>query len=796
MGQRPSISSITQRTASPSQNQKLELAIDLVASYQNPYDYEQIWVKGIFTAPSGEQFEVDGFYQEEYSAPSGNGSISPTGNNGFFIRFSPPYPGNWTYSLKLEDQFGTDSMTGQTIQVAPPDSQAEKGFVRIGPTNYLQFDNGEQFIPIGQNIGWPNGNPYLDYSKWLTKLKAEGANFFRIWNCNWGLSLEWTGTGYQGLKQYRQDKAAYLDWLFDFASSHEMYAMLCLQHHGQVSTQVNPQWGESPYNQVNGGMCVQTWDFFTDPSARQNTKNRLRYLVARYGYSRSILAWELFNEVDWTDDYETHQSKVADWHEEMAEFIKEIDPRQHLVTTSFAEAQHDPLVWVNPNMDFTQTHFYAAIPNLERTLAKGIQDYLADYDKPTFTGEFGIRTSGGGLRTEDPDGIHLHNSIWGSFFAGGLGSGMTWWWDNYIHPGSLYYHYTALSKKVKALPLVEKDYRSTPVQVIGSSGDLTLNPTQGWGLRGTSPITIQDDGSLLPETAEISEYLYGAQWNTQFRNPPVFMVNYPSAGEFTVRTGTNAGQDPSIVITLDGNVLVQENAATNQEYSIQVPAGSHSIGVSNQGTDWITIAGYTFTGLGSALDVYALRSADSTQLAAWVLNHQYNHVEVKENGPPAPVIGAKLMIPGFAPGTYYAKWYNCMSGGFTDAFVATTENDSLEVKVPPVNWDLLLIVDTTEAPLSQVAAHQPQAHGILAYPNPVKDHSQLNLSFEVTLPGIHTLSWYDLSGRQLAENKLHLIGSGHQNVRVPVPPQLSPGHYWLSIHSENIQAGTMVVIAP
>lgn len=38
-------------------------------------------------------------------------------------------------------------------------------------------------------------------------------------------------------------------------------------------------------------------DFFTNERARADYKQRLRYLVARYGYSTSIFAWEFFNEV-------------------------------------------------------------------------------------------------------------------------------------------------------------------------------------------------------------------------------------------------------------------------------------------------------------------------------------------------------------------------------------------------------------------------------------------------------------------------------------------------------------------
>ena len=79
--------------------------------------------------------------------------------------------------------------------------------------------------------------------------------------------------------------------------------------------------------------------FFQSRCQGANPQSAQVQFIARYGYNRGIVAWELFNEVDWTDDYDQHQTKVADWLEEMAASIKEIDPYGHLVTTSFAREQ-------------------------------------------------------------------------------------------------------------------------------------------------------------------------------------------------------------------------------------------------------------------------------------------------------------------------------------------------------------------------------------------------------------------------------------------------------------------------
>ena len=106
-------------------------------------------------------------------------------------------------------------------------------------TNYLSFDDGTQYIPVGEDMGWQDNNVVTDYTNWLGKLSSNGGNFIRVWMSDWAFALEWKNgnNGYSGLEQYKQTSAYYLDWLLDKCSSLNVYMMLCLNHHGQVSTQ-------------------------------------------------------------------------------------------------------------------------------------------------------------------------------------------------------------------------------------------------------------------------------------------------------------------------------------------------------------------------------------------------------------------------------------------------------------------------------------------------------------------------------------------------------------------------------
>jgi len=86
--------------------------------------------------------------------------------------------------------------------------------------------------------------------------------------------------------------------------------LLSLDHHGQVSSTTDANWSDNPYNATNGGPAPIP-GFLSNARARSFIKNRFRYIMARYGYSANIMCWELFNEVEWTDNFAAHRQDVS-----------------------------------------------------------------------------------------------------------------------------------------------------------------------------------------------------------------------------------------------------------------------------------------------------------------------------------------------------------------------------------------------------------------------------------------------------------------------------------------------------
>ena len=139
---------------------------------------------------------------------------------------------------------------------------------------------------------------------------------------NWdGKNLDWPKPGAFG--QLSLSVAQKWDGIVAAAEQSGICFQMTLQHHGQYSSSVDPQWSGNPYNTANGGFLSNATQFFTNATAKALTKRKLRYAVARWGYSPAVMAWELFNEVQFTDAAQVGQwSIIGAWHDEMAQFIR------------------------------------------------------------------------------------------------------------------------------------------------------------------------------------------------------------------------------------------------------------------------------------------------------------------------------------------------------------------------------------------------------------------------------------------------------------------------------------------
>ena len=451
--------------------EELELTVDLKAVFKNPFDPEQVDLSATFTSPANETFTVPGFL---YSArvDANNNYIEPV----WKVRFTPAREGEWKYVVRLKTPAGEDKTETTSFKCA---ASPIKGFVRVSKRDpiYFEYDNGEFYYPLGENVCWASLG---GYKKYFTEMQKAGDNWSRVWMCNWEVGIEWAkGKGYRGLGEYNLEKADKLDKIINLAKENGIFFQLVLNHHGQLSTKVNPQWDENPYNIKNGGPCAKPQDFFTNAAAKKYFKNRMRYIIARWSYSPNIMAWELWNELTFIDDL--HLDTDAAWHKEMASYIKDIDPNKHLITTSYAGTFHDygfnKKLWELPEIDYTQFHMYTQDVV---SAVMGACRLMSQFKKPYFMGEIGTDSSDN-VDEKDLDGAYIHAALWSEYMLACGGNAMPWWWDKYIHPKKLYYHWAALSAFDKGEDRRGKDYGTSTARILAETEGLN-SPVYAIGL--------------------------------------------------------------------------------------------------------------------------------------------------------------------------------------------------------------------------------------------------------------------------------------------------------------------------
>ncbi len=193
------------------------------------------------------------------------------------------------------------------------------------------------------------------------------------------------------------------------------------------SENVNSNWSDNPYNASLGGPLTKPEEFFYNETAKKFTKNLLRYIVGRWGYSNNLFAWELFNEVQFTGNHPNQSAQwkkaVISWHDEMSRYLKSIDPFQHITTTSASDEQLKQMGDLEA-LDVLQFHIY------DTQLAQKLEEKsneiktAINYGKPVLCGEFGLDNA-----TANTPIDNQKIFVWKTIF-GGTPSFM-WIWDVY-----------------------------------------------------------------------------------------------------------------------------------------------------------------------------------------------------------------------------------------------------------------------------------------------------------------------------------------------------------------------------
>lgn len=688
--------------------ERLTLEVDLRATYANPFDSDQVRLNAKVTPQDGSTWTVPGFLYMPYSRrlEDGRELLEPAGPASWQVRLSFDKPGAYTVLLTASDASGT--VTAEPLRVEAVDAD-KPGFARRHPRDhrYLVTDDGRPLYLVGANVCWGGADGSYSYDKWLPKYAENGCNFYRVWlSPSWvTFAMNTPGSGFDGIDLAN---AWRLDHVLGLSEELGLRVMLCIDSFNILRSQERTygQWEASPYVNAEGGPLEAPREYFTHPEMLEAYRDRLRYLVARYGHSPNVFAWEFWNEVDIIDDYDS--PAVARWHEDMARYLRGIDPWGHLVTTSCASPSGDPAVQGLPEMDFVQTHHYGVKDMASGLLLDRVSCAPAK-DRPHFHGEYGI----GHFAKErdiDPGGIYLHNGAYASVGQLQAGVPMSWWWDSYIEPCGLYPVYGAFSRWIEGFDFAAQEARPIEAEWVYEGEtrrveeDSVLSPeAASWSPAPyNQPMTVRvSRRGKLEMHVPLSRVLHGVRNHPGLHNPVTFELDAPRDTVFAVLVeGVSGHGGAALRIRVDGETRLDEvfedsEPATDTmhqydgRYAVAVPRGRHTVMVENPGNDWLFLA-YEIPWLEGDGPMRALGVMGRTQSLVWAQNRRHTWRNAcREDYEPEPVNGAELVLTSVPRGEWRVQQWDTVKGAVVEEETLEVVDDGrLTIALPPVSWDV------------------------------------------------------------------------------------------------------------
>ena len=644
----------------------IEASFTISEAIESPFDYRNADVQVQFQTPKG-MTAFPAFYD---------------GEGIWRVRYTPTIPGGVAIAEV--------TLNGRTISphflsprrftagAATVREVLSPGFVRIDKRNptAFAFDDGTPYYPIGQNIAWRSANS-PEYGIMFAHLEDAGENWSRVWMNHWdGKNLDWVPGTKLPLGTLDLTVARYWDTIVAAAEASNIRFQMTLQHHGQYSTQVNPNWADNPWNRANGGFLNKPEEFFTSETARSLTKAKLRYIVARYGYSPNVLAWELFNEVQFTDAARLKQyPQIAAWHQEMADFLRAQDKQHHLITTS----SDMDLPGLYDAVDYLQPHTYpaslvAATQTLHPFLGK----------KPLFFGEAG---QGDGGTLSDP--AVIHTLLWSSLASESSGAAQFWGWDEKPEDRLRYPVFAAATRFVRETDFARLSpaMRTIPatVQTV-ARGSVRFGPGGEWGA-GKSDYRISESGTV--EGIETMPRFLQGKNHPDLLTCVRFAVTTPARAMFTVafRQVSKFGAHPRLFV--DGILIAEhdcpataDNTATMLTLSAPLTAGQHTITLDNTGQDWAVMGEFALAPYGAVLSVLGKASANAAVF--WVRSTVTDGTAGQ---------GTITIPPVLSAGRYRVRWWNTDTGAtMTERSVTMRANMPLILATPAIRRDAVVFL--------------------------------------------------------------------------------------------------------
>ncbi len=703
---------------------KFELSFPLDAVYTNPFDPDEIKVDAQITCPDGQKINHPIFFFSEFKYDTNKKQWAKTrGASGWKLRFSPSQTGMYKVTLTAKDKSGEKSVNaGNFVAVG----SNWPGRIRVSRQNLfaLEFANGKAYYPLGPNIPlW--GATVKEYARHnlgllldrMQMVAAAGGNYTRLRADSYFQAIELPllpKSGFLGHGWYNQARCYEIDRIFAAAEKLGIRLQYCIYNSNIITGQHATRDWARPFCltlKENGGPCDDAKGFWKSEKMRQLTQKRLRYIVARWGYSSALLAWEFFNET------ELCSTESLAWHKRMSEFLRKLDPYKHLITTSTHKVNRENArAWNLKDIDIVQTHLYGGIHNNVLAIKELIANEHGYVSKPYLLGEWGIAAGkeNNDYQMKDPEGVSMHNAIWSMAMNGGCG--ISSWYIANLEKYNLYNHYKTFSNWGHDVPWNQPRKKLRISNIMLSGAQKRYSDTAFTGVNpdkfSKSPKTIFTVSSEDGKVSDLQYLQNCLHAQAGRKTTPEFILDCVRKTSFSVITGTSIGDAANALkIYIDDKLAKTQplpakgkknkygNSTTRYNppavTSVNIPSGKHKVKVEAVGRDRLDNVSYMLKSYAARPMVGFYGFTVGKNAYIWVHNSMSSIVSTINNSKTVPVKDLTVTLDG-ADGTYNVESYDCWSGQ-TKTIRANCKDGKMKIKVPVFNRDIALkILRTAE----------------------------------------------------------------------------------------------------
>jgi hypothetical protein len=431
----------------------LVIPIELAATYDNPFDPQEINVQAEVETPSGKTERVAAFFWQDFSSVAIGEEeeiLLPKRCRPWRLYYRPQQAGRHKLHLIAQDKTGICRTPDQAIDVAESN---RRGFLRVSKTDprFFEFDNGESYFGIGPS-GWRRdanyifgGNPRhvstrrLD--EYYRRKAAAGSNY------------DYCLAEYFGRLYIR---GGYIDQHVAWKCEHRLrtledlgiYWVTC---YDDLCRSTCYGLDTLPYSAAQGGPCRSINELYFNERALQMQRDHLRYFVARSSDSPALAVWAIGDEGQAGSGFSP--AMIRSWIKGLHNYVRTIDVYQHPHVVgegprSVAEGTDAVIIY--------DWYFHRDIDAVGLSLE--LMEKYAGFNCPLINPEGGMvewtkpadRLGPKhalyyltGERWQFPEAISFHNHLWISLFLKGAVGG-TEWLGAFIDRKNELYHATAM----------------------------------------------------------------------------------------------------------------------------------------------------------------------------------------------------------------------------------------------------------------------------------------------------------------------------------------------------------------